>query len=253
MIGLTKNEIKVFEKVTRNPETVATIVLKTKMARMTVYTILLRLEKMGLVKQIESSSGNKMEWTRSKNEVIAKEIDRAKRLLLNTKVSKKTSKGYSHQDVVLYSGKKEVAAALVELTVRKDGAKMYSIQNSKNWKRWIDLMGKDWVNMHNKLVVKHKLICFTLHSPDAPEDIKKDSEVIAAYKGRLGNSHAIPESFLKRDVSFYIFEDTIFLVNLEKVEATSFTHGDIASFLIKMFSFMFEKGSEEEFFLKYNR
>lgn len=253
MIGITKNEIKVFEKVTRNPETVASIVLKTKMARMTTYSILLRLEKMGLVKQAPSNTGNKMEWVRSQDGVITKELERAERMLLSTQTNKKGSKEKTFSGVTFYSGKKEVADALVELTVRKDGAKMYSIQNSKNWKRWIDLMGKDWVNMHNTLVVKHKLICFTLHSPDAPEDIKKDSEVIAAYKGRLGNSHAIPESFLKRDVSFYIFEDTIFLVNLEKVEATSFTHGEMASFLIKMFSFMFEKGSEEEFFLKYGR
>jgi len=253
MIGFTKNEIKVFDSVSRNGETVAFIVRKTKMPRMTTYTILLRLEKSGLVKQIKSDSGKKMLWTRNQDSALEKELLRAEEVILGRKSNVKENKNKFLSDTVFFYGKKEISEALMNLTIRKDGIRMYSIQNSKNWSRWIDIMGKDWVNKHNKMVVKHKLICFTIHSPEAPENIKKDRDVIEAYKGRLGNSHAIPESFLKRDLSFYIFEDTIFLVNLEKLEAVSFTNHDMASFLIKMLMFMFEKGEEEEFFLKFNR
>ena len=53
-------------------------------------------------------------------------------------------------DSLFFYGKKEISEALMDLTTRKDGARMYSIQNSKNWSRWIDIMGKDWVNKHNK-------------------------------------------------------------------------------------------------------
>ncbi len=253
MIGLTKNELKVFKAVTRNPQTVALIVRSTKMPRMTTYTILLRLEKNGLVKQITSDSGNKTLWLRNQDSIIEKELQHTGKVLLGISGKNKTQESQSFSGMHFFFGKKEVAQALMELTVRKDGIRMYSIQNSKNWSRWIDIMGKTWVNEHNKAVVKHKLVCFTIHSPDAPENIKKDKDIVDAYKGRLGNSHAIPESFLKRDISFYIFEDTIFLVNLEKVEAVSFTNTDMASFLIKMFSFMFENADEEEFFLKFNR
>ncbi|MFA5132309.1 MAG: helix-turn-helix domain-containing protein [Candidatus Paceibacterota bacterium] len=253
MIGLTKNELKVFNAVTRNPQTVALIVRTTKMPRMTTYTILLRLEKKGLVKHATSDSGNKVLWLRNQDSAIEKELLHTGKVLLGSSVGNGAQELQSFSGIHFFSGKKEVSQALMDLTIRKDGIRMYSIQNSRNWPRWVDLMGKTWVNEHNKAVVKHKLVCFTIHSPDAPEGIKKDSDIIEAYKGRLGNSHAIPESFLKRDIAFYIFEDTIFLVNLEKGEAVSFTNADMASFLIKMFSFMFEKGNEEEFFLNYNR
>ena len=114
-------------------------------------------------------------------------------------------------------------------------------------------MGKEWVNKHNRAVVKHKLIAFTIHSIEAPTDIKKDKDITAAYKGRLGNSHAIPEEFLAKGLSLYIFEDTILLVDLENIRAILFTDHGMAAFLIKMFAFMFSKGEREEFFLNFNR
>lgn len=251
MIGFSKNELKVFNKVTRNPQSVADIVHKAKMPRMTVYKILLRLKKIGILKSEKTEGRKRLMWSRNQDSAIEKELSSTRDFLFGVKQNKKKSVPFL--GVNFYHGKKEVANALMELTKRRDGARMYSIQNSKNWKRWIDIMGKKWVNEHNSAVVRHKLVCFTLHSPEAPEDIKRDKEVIEAYRGRLGNSHAIPENYLKKDLSFYIFEEIIFLVNLEKVEAVEFTNADMASFLIKMFSFMFEKGEEEEFFLKFNR
>lgn len=250
MIGLDKNELKVFKKLTLNPQSVAELVRKTKIPRMTVYTNLLRLKKKKLVKDVKSESGNRIVWEKNKDSVIEEQLREARSTILSGSKNRAV-KDYSF--IKKYRGKKEVSEALMALTVCKDGATMYSIQNSRNWWRWVEIMGKDWVNEHNRQVVKHKLVCFTIHSPSAPEPIKKDEEIIKAYKGRRGNSHAIPEVFLKKDLSFYIFDDTIFLVNLYKVEATAFISTEMASFLIKMFSFMFEKADEEEFFLKYNR
>ncbi len=247
MIGLKKNELKVFKKLSYNPESVALLVRKLKMPRMTVYTVLLRLQKQGLAKTSVSATSKRATWSRSEDSHILEEVEEVSKTLLGIEV-KKLSEGFS-----LYSGKKEVADALMNLTIRKDGARMYSIQSSKNWAMWLKLMGKDWVNKHNKAVVEHKLLALTIHSPEAPEDIKKDKEVTDAYKGRLGNSHAIPEEFLPRGLSLYIFEDTILLVDLEKVEAISFTDHNMAAFLIKMFSFMFEQSEREEFFQKFNK
>ena len=56
MIGLNISEIKVFKKITLNPQSVADIVRKTKMPRMTVYTNLLRLEKMKLAQKVSTRS-----------------------------------------------------------------------------------------------------------------------------------------------------------------------------------------------------
>jgi hypothetical protein len=247
MIGLTKNELKIFKAVDMNPLFVAAVVRKVKMPRMTVYTVLLRLKKQGLVKSVRSESGKRLAWCRSEDSRIEQELGTTKKILL----------GSPHEVVstghLSYSGKKEVADALMHLTTRKDGARMYSIQSSKNWQMWLNLMGKEWVNKHNRAVVKHKLVALTVHSPEAPDTIKKDKEITEAYKGRLGNSHAVPEEFLARGLSLYIFEDTILLVDLEKVEAASFTDHNMAKFLIKMFSFMFEQSEREEFFQKFNR
>lgn len=247
MFGLNENEVKVFKKLSYNPESVAALVRKLKMPRMTVYTVLLRLKKQGLAKVSRSMTGKRIAWSRNEDSHILEEVGEVSKALLGIDV-KKTSEGFS-----VFSGKKEVAEALMKLTVRKDGARMYSIQSSKNWAMWIKLMGKDWVNKHNKAVVKHKLLALTIHSPEAPEDIKKDKEITDAYKGRLGNSHSVPEEFLPRGLSLYIFEDTILLVDLEKVAAISFTDHNMATFLIKMFSFMFEQSEREEFFQKFNR
>lgn len=247
MIGLNKNEIKVFKTLNMNPQAVADIVRKTKMPRMTVHTVLLRLKKERLAKTIRSESGKRLMWCRNDGYRIEEKIGATKKTLLGSDGGK-VSKGY-----LTYHGKKEVADALMNLTIRKDGARMYSIQSSKNWAAWVKLMGKDWVNKHNRAVVKHKLVALTIHSPDAPEGIKKDKDITDAYKGRLGNSHAIPEEFLARGLSLYIFDETILLVDLEKVEATSFTNHNMATFLIKMFTFMFEQSEREEFFQKFNR
>lgn len=253
MIGFSTTEAKVFRHITRNPQTVAELVVKTKMPRMTVYTILLRLKKKGFANSILTASGKRKMWFRNKESSIEKELTATRSFLFDDKIGGKTKTKKDFSGLAFFHGKEGIKDTLMHLTTRKDGVRMYSIQNSKNWKKWIELMGKTWVNEHNRMVVKHKLICFTIHSPQAPEDIKKDVEIIQAYKGRLGNSHAIPENFLKRDLSLYIFEDTIFLVNLENLEAVLFTNTDMTNFLIKMFAFMFEKGDEEEFFLKYNK
>lgn len=245
MIGLDTNELKVFRKLSLNPGSVADIVRKSKLPRMTVYTNLLRLKKKHLAKEVKSGTGKRLLWVKNQDSAIENELDTARETILGYSSS---SKGAS-----VFKGPKEVGGKLMELTVRRKGATMYSIQNAHNWWRWIEVMGKEWVNKHNRAVVKNELVAFTIHSPTAPERIKKDETIIKNYKGRRGNSRAIPESFLRKDLSFYIFDDTIFLVNLEKVEATLLVDKDMSSFLIKMFAFMFEKAGEEEFFLKYNR
>ncbi len=246
MIGLDKNELKVFKKLTLNPQSVAELVRKTKMPRMTAYANLLRLKKKNLAQETKSETGKRIMWEKNQTSAIQKEIERMEESILG-------SFGSKGGDLLRYKGKQQVGDILMKLTTRKDGATMYSIQNAHNWWRWVEVMGREWVNKHNRAVVKHKLIAFTIHSPTAPEKIKSDAGIIENYKGRRGNSHVIPEQFLKKDLSFYIFDDTILLVNLASVEATFFTHKEMASFLIKMFSFMFEKGDTEEFFLKYNK
>lgn len=246
MIGLDTTELKVFKKLTHNPQSVAELVRNLKMPRMTVYTNLLRLQQKNIAKEMKSESGKRMLWVRSQDSVIEREVEGLEALVLGGK--RKSAGGVS-----LYKGKKEVGDKLMELTTRKDGATMYALQHADNWWRWVEVMGKAWVNKHNKAVVDHKLIAFTIHSPVAPENIKQDASILENYKGRLGNSHTIPERFLKRNLSLYIFDDTLFLVNLETVEATLVINKDIASFLVKMFAFMFEKAGEDDFFLTYNK
>lgn len=246
MIGLSKNELKVFKKLTLNPQTVAELVRVLHMPRMTVYTTLLRLKKMKLVKEIESESGKRMLWVKNQDSVIKKSVEEVKETILGVS-------GKNTGNLLYYKGKKEIGDKLMELTLRRHGATMYAIQHTYNFGRWVSVMGKDWVNRHNKAVVDAELVAFTIHSPTVSDVIKKDVEIIDAYKGRRGNSHVIPEQFLKKDLAFYIFDDTIFLVNLAKIEATLLVDEDIASFLVKMVSFMFEKSNEEEFFLKFGR
>jgi hypothetical protein len=246
MIGLDTNEVKVFKKLSLNPQSVAELVRILKMPRMTVYTNLLRLKQKKLVKEVKSETGKRMLWVKNDDSVIESELSRVAETMLGGAIS-------AGPGITTYRGKEEVSDALMDLTVRKDGARMYSIQSSKNWATWIKLMGKEWVNKHNRAVVKHKLLALTIHSPEAPDDIKKDKDITDAYKGRLGNSHAIPEEFLPKGLSLYIFEDTILLVDLQKVEAISFTNHNMATFLIKMFTFMFEQSEREEFFQKFGR
>ncbi len=246
MIGLHKNETKVFKKLTLNPQSVADIVREAKMPRMTVYTNLLRLEKMKLAQEVKSESGKRILWVKKDGTALEEEISHLSQSLIGRRAG--NIKGITH-----LSGKEEVASALMNLTTRKDGARMYSVQSSKNWQMWLSLMGKEWVNKHNKAVVAHKLMSLTIHSREAPTDIKKDEDITDAYKGRLGNSHAIPEEFLPQGLSLYIFENTILLVDLKHVKAISFTDNGMAEFLIKMFAFMFSKGEREEFFQKFGR
>jgi len=246
MIGLDTNEVKVLKKMSLNPQSVAVLVRTLKMPRMTVYTNLLRLKQKKLVKEVQSETGKRMLWVKNDDSVIGEELSRAAESILGKTIT-------AGSGITKYHGKEEVSDALMDLTVRKDGARMYSIQSSKNWALWIKLIGKEWVNKHNKAVVRHKLLALTIHSLEAPENIKKDKSVTDAYKGRLGNSHAIPEEFLPRGLSLYIFEDTVLLVDLENVEAISFTDHNMATFLVKMFTFMFGQTEREEFFQRFNR
>ncbi len=246
MIGLDKNELKVFKKLTLNPQSVAELVRTLKMPRMTVYTNLLRLKKNKLAQEVKSESGKRVMWLRNSDVSLQKEVSETAESILGKSLG---TGGEIHR----YAGKEEIKAALMNLTTRKDGARMYSIQSSKNWPVWIKLMGKEWVNKHNRAVVKHKLIALTIHSAEAPVEIKKDKEVTEAYKGRLGNSHSIPEEFLPQGLSLYIFDETILLVDLQQLEAVSFSDENMAHFLVRMFAYMFERSEREEFFQKFNR
>lgn len=246
MLGLNVNELKVFKRLTFNAQSVADIVSHTKMPRMTVYTNLLRLEKMKLAQKVQSKSGKRLLWVKRDSSVIEKQISHTFLSVIGRQIGNKS-------EMIEYVGKQQVCSILMELTTQKDGARMYSVQSSKNWTTWLTLMGKEWVNKHNRAVVKHGLIALTIHSEEAPADIIKNKDITDAYKGRLGNSHAIPEEFLPEGLSLYIFENTILLVDLKKVKAVSFTDHGLAVFLIKMFAFMFSKGEREEFFQKFNR
>ncbi len=252
MIGLRTFELKVFKALDR-PMSVAQLTLKLKAPRMTVYSNLLRLQEAGLVRHVSTPSGKRVLFERAEELQILKEVEEIKKVLISTRRSRKSKRPYSFSGFRTYSGKEEISQAIMELTKRTEGGRLYSIQTSDNWNNWIKLIGKDKVNEHNSLVVKHKLLSFSLHSPKAPENIEKDETIIKAYKGRLGHSRSIPEAFLKRNLSFYVFEEIIFFVNLEKAEAFSFRHHDFSSFLVKMFMFMFEHSDEEEFFLKFNK
>lgn len=249
-MGLNKNETRVFKKLTFNPQSVAEIVIITKMPRMTVYTNLLRLSKMKLVEEVKSESGKRILWAKRDDALLEKVLEKEISEIADGTLGKQ--RGYV-AGITKYSGKEEIAGVLMNLTTRKNGSRMYSVQSSKNWQMWLDLMGKEWINKHNKAVVTHKLMALTIHSLEAPTNIKKDKDITDAYKGRLGNSHAIPEEFLPSGISLYIFENTILLVDLKKVKAISFTDYSMAEFLIKMFAFMFSKSEREEFFQKFGR
>src|SRR6202008_5163102 len=111
MIGLDTNEIKVFKKLTLNPQSVADLVRKTRMPRMTMYTNLLRLKKKRLAKEIKSETGKRNLWVRNQDSIIEEELSESKEKILG--LASKTSKKIS-----VFKGKDEVGDKLMELTVR---------------------------------------------------------------------------------------------------------------------------------------
>ena len=248
MINLSSTERKVFKALSQVPAAVAHISRKAHVPRMTAYTVLLRLQKSKLVTTVNSVTGKKKLWVKVDDSVLLRSFDAFKKNYIPSVVQS------SHkEELKIYQGKEEIGDALMGLTKRKDGARMFSIQSSQNFPLWIKVMGKEWVNKHNRAVVEHKLITLTIHSKHVPELITREKDVVDSYKGRLGNSHSIDEEFLIKGLSFYIFDDVIFLVNLNTVEASLIERKDLSLFLKSMFLCIFSKSEQELFFKQFGR
>ena len=247
MIGLTHSEQKVFRCLTGTSKSVAEIVREVRLPRMTVYTCLLRLQNKKLATTTIVDGKKRVRWTRASLSSVSKVVNSLRKNLLDT-----SNTANQMSDAVLLHGKKEVSSVLVRLTKQNRGGRMYSLQHSKNWSTWMKIFGKKLTNYHNRLVVDEKLVCFTIHSPTFPQDVVEDQETLKAYKGRLGNSHVIPEAYLKKDMALYIFGDEILFVNLATVEASLYVNKELADFLEKMTMYIFEHGGEDEFFRKHN-
>jgi hypothetical protein len=234
MKELSKNENRVYERLDKEYESVASITRACRMPRMTVYTVLLRLEHYELARKIKLSDKKTYIWAKIEQ-------------------STPTSTNHIKAAIKSYTGVKAIKTLYMDLVTEIPERRMYTFQSSKNFDLWVKKFGNSWVNKSNKAVVDMSLLVFSLYTDNVSRDITDDVEIIKSYKGRRGGSHAIPENYFRYGIATYIFDSRILTIDLQNETAHMVDNELLSSSLISLFKFAFDNTEQDKLFRLHGR
>lgn len=239
---LTSLEEKVFLSTQEDFLSVTQIALCASAPRTSTFKALQKLETLGLVHSKKVRLKNQHTYSRASDDEIIKRLDLVKKKI----TSKKDDSTPLHLDkslfVNVYSGKGSISERLIAMMSQEKGGRIYTLQSSGTGKAWIGRLDEDVLLRIQTLFKERGLIVVGILGASYSDSIKKyKKNLTETLKGRLDDTHIIPDNFLEDKTALYVYKSVTLFVDIEKLHAVEIHNQLFSRVLKKMILYMSNK------------
>jgi len=252
-LGLNRREEKLFFSLTETSQGVANLTRKTRLPRMTVYKILLRLRRRALVQSV--CVGKRLAWRRSSD----RELFGLYQSLMDTiavhehgggKVSVVGTKG---GEFVLHRGIKNLRTLYEKFVDSTLGNRFFAIQPNRSLANY-NKIGGETLHKLNAQLKKSGTIAEAIgqtniinHYQELLRGQKENArEFFEPLADRPYNVHLVPPEFLAQDAELYIFGNTALITNWTEEVAIEIKNPEVISFLKNFFELLKTVGTKTD-------
>ncbi len=244
LLDLSAKEAKVFLSLRQGSESVLDIAMDTKVSRPSVYDILQKLKKRGLV-QSQILNGKKS-WSLASEKDLADALYETKKAILGFVDGKDEASGVTDGVVTVHRGKGAVKKAITEMIMHRKNERFlgYTPFSDVLDKGWLTIFAPDEINEFNRIIKKNEIISELV----APQEwIEKHYKAMGDtwakdYEGRSSSAVYLPEKYFQHSGQIFAFKDVMYLLALNDKMIIEIRHSDIQKMILAMYSFMKECG-----------
>jgi len=238
MLDLSKKERKVLDVLKREKSTPLEIARTTKVTRPSVYVILDKLKKRGLV-TTKIEQGKKY-WLLEDPRNIEEALYATKKFLLNISEATEEVHGRSESNIVLYKKRSDLQKLIVDITKEAKNSHLYGFQGSNQEIGWSKIFSKENTNKINRLVKENKVIVEGVMPADwFVEHIQQwGKEWAEDFSGRMTISHEIDKKYFKHGAQLFATRKAVYLLSFNESLAIEIRNSEIQKMVLSMFDYM---------------
>lgn len=243
MLGLSPKEEKVLLALQSGEKTVLDIAKTAKVSRPSVYDILLKLKKRGLVSS--KILHGKKSWHIASEKELADTLYALKKKLLAFSDGKEEVGGVTDGVVVVYRGDKAVKEKIYNMfEAHKDERFLTYSGFADAAEGWYQMFSPDEVNETNRVIKKNKIIAEAVFPYGWAEDNFKlfGTEWAKDYEGRTASTVYIDKRYFEHGGQMFAFKDSLYLLALKDKLIIEIRHSDIQKMILAMFGYMKDNG-----------
>lgn len=244
ILDLTPKEEKVLLAVIEGCDTPLSIGNATKVSRPTVYDILLKLKKRGLV-QSKIKEGRKS-WLLVDHKELASALYETKKVLLNLSDGREEVAGVDDSLIVLHRGKEAVNKLLHEMFQSRQHERFLSFTGTSPISDWMTVMDADGIGLINRIIKKNGLITELI----APENWVQEhfnamgKDWAVDYEGRTASTVYVEKKYFDHGAQLFAFKDALYLLALGDQLIIEIRHSAIQKMILSMYAFMKDHGEK---------
>lgn len=244
LLDLSVKEAKVLISLRECHKTVLEIAVETDISRPSVYDILIKLKKRGLV--TSSILHGKKTWGFMSEKELSDVLYETKKAVLGFADGKEEIGGVTDGIVTVHRGVEAIKKVVFQMIEHRKNERFlcYTSFSDILDKGWLTIFTPDEINNFNRIVKKNAIISELV----APEHwIEKHFEKMGVswakdYEGRSSSSVSLPEKYFQHSGQIFAFKDVLYLLALNDKMIIEIRHSDIQKMILAMYSFMKERG-----------
>jgi len=244
LLNLSVKEAKVFLSLREGSESVLEIAWDTKVSRPSVYDILQKLKKRGLVQSYILQG--KKSWSLASEKELSDTLYETKKAILGFIDGKDEVGGMTDGVVTVHHGKEAVKKAIMGMVANRKHERFlcYTAFSDLIDKGWLTVLSPEDINEWNRMVKKNGIISELVAEEGWMEKHYKVMGDAWAkdYEGGSSSAVYLPEKYFKHSGQIFAFKDVMYLLALTDKMIIEIRHSDIQKMILAMYAFMKERG-----------
>lgn len=238
ILDLSRKERKVLTVLKKERSTPLEISRITKVTRPSVYVILEKLKKRGLV-TTKIEQGRKY-WLLENPRKIEETLYATKKYLLNISEDTEEVHGRSESNITIYKKTKDIQNLIPAIIKEAQNNHLYGFQGSNQEIGWSKIFSEKSTNEINRLVKKNKIIVEGI-MPDHwfVEHTKEWGKAWAeGFSGRMTIAHEIDKKYFKHGGQLFATKKAVYLFSLNESIAIEIRNSEIQKMVVAMLDYM---------------
>lgn len=238
MLELSKKERKVLAVLKKEKSTPLEISRDTKVTRPSVYVILDKLKKRGLV-TTKIVQGRKY-WLLENPRNIEEALYATKKYLLNISEDTEEVHGRSESNITIYKKEKDIQKLIIDIIHEAKNAHLFGFQGANQEIGWSKVFSEENTNKINRMVKENKIIVEGVMPTNWFEKHSKEwgKEWVEGFSGRMTIAHEIDEKYFKHGAQLFATRKAVYLFSFNESLAIEIRNSEIQKMVVSMFSYM---------------
>jgi hypothetical protein len=238
LLGLSTKEIKILDALRIGNSTPLLIQGVTKISRPTIYEILVRLHKRGLVKT--NIVNGKKYWSQAKEQDIEQNLYAIKKQLLNIDNNVAEVHGVSDASVIIHRGGIAIKALFKSILTEHRGQRLYMTVTNLVTDGWDRIFGLEGINEFNRTVKKTNMITEVI-SPEKwfeDETVRLGESWAIDFEGRATVSHEVSDEYFNHAAQIWMFKNSVYLISMNEELIIEIRNSEIQKQIKSLYTFM---------------